>query len=150
MAAHDLDALIGGIGKSIKQALATVDEYGLQTFISHFESTPGAAGEPPALAPKMVTVPLPRPDGTYQARQIPVVALLHHSWLQIDELHVRMKVSMSTSEDSPRIKAEVGAAKREGSESPVHPETAEIDVSFKRGDPPEGLARIYTEYQKAI
>jgi hypothetical protein len=150
MATHNLNDLIGIIGKSLKEALDFVDEFSLNTFMSKFEEKPGDGNGPATIVPKTVKIPFPKPDGTYESKEIPVVSLLNHSSLQIEDLRIKMKVVFSSSAEENVLKAEVGPARPDNDEDEVKPEVAEIEVNFKRGLPPEGLARIATEFQKRV
>jgi Protein of unknown function (DUF2589) len=98
MPVESFDTLLGSIGTAVKQALQAVDEYAVESFMNNFELT-GDEAQP--LRPKMVDVPMPMPDGTFQVRQIPRLALMHHHSLRMDEIRIRFRVSLSRPRAAP-------------------------------------------------
>ena len=149
MATQDLDSLLKMIGKAVREALHAVDGHSVETFMGHFEQSAGAEGGPPEVKPKMVTVPFPTADGTYQQREVPTVALLHHHALQLEELRIKFRVALSEGEENQSVQVQLAPAAPADS-GPQDQQFADVEMYFKRGNPPEGLARVSSEYCKSL
>ncbi len=164
MSLHDLDDILTSIGHSIKQALDAVDQHSVTGFMNHFHSVKSADGST-QVKPKTVTVPLPKPDGTYAHREVPTASLVHHHSLQLDEMRLKFRVSLSHQEGSKTLKAEIKSAglpaqssqdqnghKTESSPTPTNSdsELAVIELHFKRGQAPEGVSRLVDQYHKNV
>lgn len=152
MAQHSLENLLAAIGQSIKWALNSTDQFALNSFMDEFDQTSNEKGEVSDVVPKMVKVPFPSSDGTWKVRDVPKAALLNHSSLQIDDLRVKMKVRITESKEGGPLQCELHTTNGEDDtqKAGISPTMAEIEVGFKRGDPPEGLAKITTELNKSI
>lgn len=157
MASHELEELLSTIGKSIRDTLKAVEEHSLTRYLEYFDSEEGSDGKL-KLQPKTVTIPVPAADGTYEPREIPIVALMHHSSLQIEELRLKFHVHMD-DEDDREGKARVHArlvplgvrSSHPGAEhAEEHSSFADVEVFFKRGEPNEGVARISGSYYKIL
>ena len=150
MPAQDLNNLVGGIGNSIREALHSLDAYNLHSFMQHFDSAPGEAGQADTVQPKTIALPMPTPSGKHETRHVPVVALLNHSSLQLQEIRIKLRVTLSSQEENKPLMAEVAPLKPQAGDEDTQPNTAEIELYFKRGDPPEGVSRVLTEYHKQL
>ena len=152
MAQHTLESLLAEIGRSIKWAVDATDHFGLQSFMDQFEETKDANGNTTGIQPKTVQIPLPKPDGTYEPREIPTAALLHHSSLQIEDVRIKLHVEITEAEEGKPLRCAMRAARGEEArdKESISPTMAEIEVGFKRGDPAEGLARASSEFHKTI
>ncbi len=159
MAAQNLDKLIATLSKSIRDALNAVEEQSIHTLMDHFEVVVGQNGQK-TVTPKMITMPFPMADGSFKPRDIPSVALLHHNALQMEELRIKFRVGLSDSSGtesvqvelapSPPVRMERAPSADPGSETQDGSNFAEVDIFFKRGEPPEGTARVIREYNKCI
>lgn len=160
MAQQDLEDLIATLGKALKESLNAVEEQSINTFMDHFETATDENGKQ-TVRPKMITMPFPTASGEYVTREVPKVALLHHNSLLIEELRIRFRVSLSQEDGgAASLQAElapgasISVAATPGEEPPPGPSHAsnfaEVDIFFKRGEPPEGTARAIREFNKAV
>jgi hypothetical protein len=125
----------------------------------HFETVTQADGAT-ATRPRMVSVPLPAPDGTWRTREVPEVALMHHHALQIEEVCLKFRVTMFEGDVSgvmvelsrpadPSTALWSHAEPGRAAQAPA-PGSAEMEILFRRGDKPEGIARVSGEYHKTL
>lgn len=97
---------------------------------------------------RVVSIPLPTPDGGTAMRDIPLFALVPHREITIDELTVRMKVSLGevvpSGEEAraPSMTAQLASSRGEN--------FADVEIKFKGCDPVEGVARINDALVKRI
>ncbi|MCY1013934.1 DUF2589 domain-containing protein [Nannocystis pusilla] len=158
-----LDELLATISGGIGDTLRAVEDHALTRYLDFFEAGPTVDGETP-LVPKTVSLPVPAADGSYQLRKIPIVALVNHNSLQIDELKLKFRLELdeAASQDGPvKILARLapmrsyaapasragrtGRARRTPADS-----FAEVEVHFKRGEASEGIARLAAHYHKLL
>ena len=141
-----LDDLFKGIYRSVVEAQNAIEQHYLGEVTEDYFEKDGS--------PKMVKVQLPGSEGIMREVLIPAITLVPHNGLSIDEVSIKMKVKLSTSEDAPETKGSKVSrvrqiisdfSNREGGK-----ELATITVKFKGGDPPEGLARIKDNLIKLI
>lgn len=148
MAEITLADLLRGLGEAVRGAQVDVEAHSLDEYRKLLDGGPSdAAG---GAQPQMIGLPLPRLDGSYATRNIPVATLMHHYSVVLDEVRIRFSARLGWNEREGKVTVELAAPKKpldtEGSEAPV----AEIELLLKRGDTPEGTARATQELLKAI
>jgi hypothetical protein len=126
-----------------------VDEHSVRSFMTYFETVPRADGVT-APTPRMVSVPLPAADGTWRTREVPEIALMHHHALQIEEVRLKFRVTMSEGEVGQGVMVELSRPADPSAAQAVAPGSGEVEILFRRGDPPEGIARVSGEYYKTL
>jgi hypothetical protein len=78
---------------------------------------------------------------------IPLVTLLKHDALHLEEVRLKMAFRASWNEESNAFALDlVIPAAGEAAEGSAQ----EIQLLFKRGDPPEGIVRVNNELTKVI
>ncbi|WP_434425121.1 DUF2589 domain-containing protein [Nannocystis pusilla] len=159
-----LDELLATISRGIGDTLRAVEDHALARYLDFFEAGPTTDGDTP-LVPKTVSLPVPAADGSYQLRKIPIVALVNHHSLQIDELKLKFRLELdeAASEAGPvkilarlapmrSYAAPAGPGGKDGESAPTQPADsfAEVEVHFKRGETSEGIARLAAHYHKLL
>lgn len=153
MASINLDSLIAGLSLAIHQAQTALDKQVAAQYLSYFETlppVPPALGEPaaqPAIRPRMVTLPIPLGPGHYQNREIPMVALVQHQSLALEEVHLKLWLGTSTNTKDGQLLVELGTPDKDGE---GRSNVGAIELHFKRQDRPEGMSRVTAEFIKRI
>jgi hypothetical protein len=151
MAAILFDDILTGLSQAIQKAQAAIDAQHYETFkalLSAEENTEDDQGNrTQAIKSRTVLLPMLKPDGTTVVRKIPLVTLLKHDSLHLDEVRIKMAFRASWNEKTNGMSLDVVIpAEGESAEGP----SQEIQLVFKRGDPPEGIARVNNELTKII
>lgn len=96
---------------------------------------------------RTVAVPMPGPDGKAIVRDVPLFALVPHNQMAMDRLRIEMHVAIDRAgcTGSDRLAVRLGAVPRD-----EPPPLARIEITFKRAEMPEGVARLYNEIVKFI
>jgi hypothetical protein len=148
MAEITLADLLRGLGEAVRGAQVDIEAHSVDEYRRLLDG--GQADAAGGAQPQMIGLPLPRLDGSYATRDIPIAALMHHYSVVLDEVRIRLSARLGWDEREGKITVELAAPKRprdtEGSQAPV----AEIELLLKRGDTPEGTARTTKELLKAI
>jgi hypothetical protein len=163
-----MEKLFAAIGSAMNEAQYAVEEGALIRYLRHFQAPLKAGGArqtggdgdfDDAITPKMQNIDIPNPDGSGVSRRlrVPLVTLYNHSTLELDQVKLRMKVSTSVDKDSGDLRVEIGPLKaaanpaadgeaQESKEDGLH----EIELTFKRKDASEGIARVTQEAVKLL
>jgi hypothetical protein len=144
-----LDDVIKGICIAIKDAQEAIDLYQLDQYKKCFAVAEGeeAAGQ----APRMLSLPIPQGDGSYKAKEIPIVTLMHHDSLHLDEVRFRMAVDSSWDEETSRMRIDMKSLSGETASDADNPKRhQEIELVFKRGESSEAVARLKDVFVKTI
>jgi hypothetical protein len=173
--------LLATIGQAIFEAQQSIKAYELSSYWRYFSAmTPDGdsapvrltgSGQPSMpdeatpdgsqpLMPKLQRIRIPYPDGNGAQNElnVPLLSLVHHSVLTLDEVKVRMKVSAFADEDSGALHVDVAPARHApaGTSGQEHvgtvpaPNEHEIELVFRRDAPSEGVARITQEITKLL
>lgn len=130
----ELSELIGAVGAGVQEAQALVERTAEREYLRYFQppAEEGAEGEGRALVPRTVKVTLPREDGTAAVLPVPLVALVNHAPLRLEQVRVRLNIAPTLT---GRGTVEVTAAPaEEGGHS--------LELLFQAGEPGEGAARL--------
>jgi hypothetical protein len=161
MSELQMGRLFAAIGLAMNEAQSAIETDALRRYWEHFQArnADGDKNSPGAMTPKTQAVEIPHPDGTGTLRElrVPLVTLFHHSILELDQVRLRMKVSVSADQDSGDLRVDVGPLRadnkrtgdsetEDGRESGVH----EIELTFKREEAPEGISRVTQEAVKLL
>jgi hypothetical protein len=125
------DAVVG----AVKRAQVEVQSGAEKKLAWYFPVNP-TTGKPEAL---MVKIPVPKADGTTEFKDIPLFALVPHHDIMIDQVSVRMKVSLLDLL-STGGKTDVRAKLAGPGTDPEF--MAEVEVKMKGTEPVEGIARL--------
>jgi len=148
MAEITLADLLRGLGEAVRGAQVEVEASSVDKYRRLLAGgQTDASGES---RPEMISLPLPRPDGSYATRDIPIAALMHHHSVVLDEVRIRLSARLGWNEKEHKVTVELAPPRRpkdtEGSQEPF----AEIELLLKRGDTPEGTTRTTKELLKTI
>lgn len=126
----ELSELIGAVGAGVQEAQALVERTAEREYLRYFQ--PPAEGEGRALVPRTVKVTLPREDGTAAVLPVPLVALVNHAPLRLEQVRVRLNIAPTLT---GRGTVEVTAA-------PAEKGGHSLELLFQAGEPGEGAARL--------
>lgn len=154
----ELSDLLKGIGQAIKEAQEHIEGHSLTTFSSYFSqelsSESSIDGKEKALRPKMLKLPMPF-RGEYIEKEIPIVSMVNHDSLHLDEVRIKMQVTGSwgskSQDESRKLFVNVEPVQNEcEAANGKEVNYAEIELVFKRGNSPEGVAKVLSEQNKTI
>ncbi|MEP7120219.1 MAG: DUF2589 domain-containing protein [Byssovorax sp.] len=135
-----LNELMNGIYVAVKRAQVEVQRGVDQKLDYYFPKNPHTALREPLL----VEIPFPTVDDKTELRKIPLFALAPHHDLMIDQVNIRMKVSLlralSPDDGTAARKVDIVATLAGPGADPDF--MAEIEIKLKGTEPVEGIARI--------
>ena len=135
----ELQELITGVGLSVHQAQAALEDAALRQYLDYF--LPAEEGSATGASRVPRTVLLNHPGGQEESPlKVPLVALCNHNAMRLEQVRVRLNVTPST-EDGQALKV-----------SPTPPEDNgnTIELLFQCGPPCEGIARINDSASQSI
>lgn len=142
----DIQELLHGIGVSVQNAHAAIEEHTTRDFINHYFEAVQSGESIDSFAPKMIKIELPKCNGM-EAKTVyaPLASLVPHTSLHMDS--VRVKLNMKVLSDA--------ADRFEVSTSDADPVTdnsqaGELEITYKCTDSPEGMARIDTQLSNLL
>lgn len=152
MADLDLFKLLTAVGSAVKEAQLELETSHLGHYLRHFEQVEDENG--PVLKPKMVRIEVPQPGGGVKLLSVPVVALVRHHALSLEQVTVRLAVTPAIDAETGHIRAALAPQAKLPTDAPdaqdAKPPRQEIELVFKRDDTPEGLARLSDEATRLI
>jgi hypothetical protein len=151
MAAILFDNIIQGLSQAIQKAQAAIDKYQYEVFKELLEveeyQDDGKGNRIRSVRTRTVSIPVFKPDGTSVVRDIPLVTLLKHDSLHLDEVKIKMAFRASWNDQSEGMTIDLVSS---GENDPAAEPAQEVQLVFKRGEPPEGIVRINNELTKII
>lgn len=138
-----LSQFVSAIYGAVKRAQVAVQANAQQKF-DYFFPESGNGG---TRVPRTVSVPFPQKDGGHAIQEVPLFALVPHHDLMVDEVNVRMKLSLLSLLGKQEY-ADLEAKLPSGGTSPDL--IADIEIRLKGVDPVEGVARINDAIVKRI
>lgn len=135
----ELRELIAGVGLSVQQAQAALEDAALRQYLDYF--LPAGDEDAVELPRTPRTVLLNRPGGQGGAPlEVPLLALCSHNAMRLEQVRVRLNVA-SAMEDGHALKVSPAPAEENGSA---------IELLFQCGSPSEGIARINESANQSI
>lgn len=135
----ELRELIAGVGLSVQQAQAALEDAALRQYLDYF--LPSDEGNSVSAPRVPRTVLLSQPGGQEGTPlEVPLVALCSHNAMRLEQVQVRLNVA-PCAEDGQNLKV-----------SPAPPEEngSTIELLFQCGSPCEGIARINDSANQSI
>ncbi len=128
----DLEHLIAGVGRSVQQAQASLDQACADQYLSYFLPPSDAPDAPGALTPRTLSLALP---GTQSSRvvELPLLALCSHNAMSFDQVTVKLNVALDTEQSKGSLEAVPVAAGQGGHQ---------IELVFRRQEPAEAVSRL--------
>jgi hypothetical protein len=147
----NIDSIFKGIAQAVKDAQVHIEHYSVERFSSYFEEEKQEKDGTSILRPKMVRMPMPNAKGEYIERDIPIITLMNHHALNLDEVKLKMQVSGSWDDKSNKLQVNVEPI-RHKTDSDKGKEVAytEIELVFRRADAAEGVCRTLKEHYKRM
>jgi len=147
----NIDSVIKGIAVAIKDAQGYIEDYSVKRFSDYFEEKKDKSSGAALIRPKMVRLPIPDAKGNYTEQDIPLVTLMNHHALNLDEVKLKMQVTGSWDDKSKKMMVNVEPIRRkEDSDKRKEVTYTEIELTFKRSDAAEGICRTLKEHHKAM
>lgn len=135
----DLENLITVVSSSVRQAQQNVEANNVAGYLNeYFEVTNDSEG---TISPKTQSVCIKNLSSP--KIEVPIVSLVNHSSMCLDQVKIKMNVIMSANSSN-----QIGVALSSGKEDGNNPITNEIELIYKRNDPSEGISRVTQETLK--
>jgi hypothetical protein len=146
-----IDKLIKEISNAIKDAQIHIENYALEAFQSCFMQKGSEKEEETACYPKMIKLPIPNSKGEFTEQDIPIVSLLHHHALFLDEVKLKLRVSCSLDTESENLHVNIEPTyhKKDTGEG-KEVSYADIELLFKRGETTEGISKIMQKHYNTM
>jgi hypothetical protein len=142
-----------GISAAIQHAQSAIDSYQLNVYKDYIKEKKSAAGdgvEKNITVLKTISMPLPQPDGTCKVREIPLVTLINHDSLHLEEVRIKVSLSALWDEAENNMMVDLNMPYNKTEENETGKPQQQIELIFKRGESPEGIARVINELSKTI
>lgn len=147
---QNLDYFIKSIGIAIRSAQEATERYSLETYRSWFVEEENEDGEM-TLRPITIKVTLPKNDGGYTDKEIPIIALLNHHSLTLDETRIKMSLIARWDDNQKSLVVESGPLPKESGEDGTKSlDRCEVELVFKGNQSGEGLARYVDKFIRDI
>lgn len=145
-----LDYFVKSIGIAIRSAQQETERYSLEAYQNWFVEEKDENGEV-SLKPRTIIVSWPRNDGTYEPKRIPIIALLNHHSLTLDETKIRMSLISRWDEEKKQVIVESGPLPQESNGNNNQSiDRCEIELTFKGNPSGEGVARYIDKFVREI
>lgn len=133
----DMSKLVSSIGIAVQQAQHHIEEHQAQQYLHYFDASGSENGEQEqGLAPKTCLLNLP---GEGEAVQVPLLSLVHHNNMNLDQLTIKFRVDMAEMKEG--IDLQTGACTKSEAEAAASG-SGEVELIFRQSPAPEGIARI--------
>lgn len=142
-----LDHFIKSIGIAIRSAQEETERYSLEAYKNWFVEEEAEDGDI-RLKPKTIMVSLPKNDGTYAEKEIPIIALLNHHSLTLDETRIKMSLISRWDDHEQKLVVESGPISSEGDGKSL--DRCEVELIFKGSTSGEGVARYVDKFIRDI
>lgn len=140
-----------GISKAVKEAQELIEDQSRESFNRYFVTESIKENEPTALRPKMMKIQIPNVVGEYVEKNIPIVSLVNHHSLQLEEVRLKMQVSGSWNNEKNRLMVTIEPIRHDlDTDERKSEKYIELDLTFKRNDAPEGVQRVLLEHYKIL
>lgn len=128
----DLEHLIAGVGRSVQQAQASLDQACADQYLSYFSPPSDALGAQSVLTPRTLSLALP---GAQKSRvvEVPLLTLCSHSAMSFDQVTVKLNVALDAEQNGGSLEAVPVAAGQGGHQ---------IELVFRRQEPAETVSRL--------
>jgi len=141
--------LIKSLGVSISEAQNDIDQFTLRKYANYFTEEKSEDGRI-TLIPKSVSLPLPHTD---EIIDIPIITLVNHTTLAIEEVEIRISVNASWNPQSEEVEIDVSPivpTKDSAATDGVNPHNmSQIILKFKTTVVAEGILKhAETHYQE--
>lgn len=130
-----LEQLAAAIGTSVQAACRAAEESALRLYWEQFDREDSQG----AYLPRTVQLLLPvsaQPGAERRRLEVPVTALLEHRSMRLDEVKISLPLTPVDGEDLAQPLFRLGGTADDG-------RTSTLELTFRGGDAPEGLARLH-------
>lgn len=135
----ELKELIAGVGLSVQQAQAALEDAALRQYLDYFLPAGDDAGSVAPRSPRTVLLSQPGGQGGTPL-EVPLVALCSHNAMRLEQVRVRLNVE-SCAQDGKTLEISPAPAEENGST---------IELLFQCTSPCEGIARINDSASQSI
>lgn len=144
----EMSRLITALGLAVSQSQREIEQQTIRNFMEYFtaaDSQASTSGAAAPLAPQSLLFCLPAAQGETQMIEVPVAALALHGGIGLERVKINLKVTPHFG-DGGQVVTDLTALENGGSAE----EGSHMELVFQRSEPPEGIARLYTELCKFI
>ena len=133
-----MDDLISAVGSCVQRAQAAIEQAAVDQYMEYFEQPVLSRGMPDEdepdgmLKPRTLDVALPGEEGEDRTVQVPLVALVNHNTLRLDQVKVKMNIIPTT----------LGQGQVEIEAAPPGKEGHSVELVFQADGVNEAVARI--------
>ena len=156
MAELSFKDLFTTIGRAIQDAQQAIELHSYNNYWQYFSAATPANDLPTEdiMQPKIKKVILPGSgsDGVNREMLVPVVALVNHAPMSLEEVKVKLKVKTITPAAN-QLQLDLGAltaADDVSTDADKQDDANIIELTFKKAQPTEGIARITQEAVKIL
>jgi hypothetical protein len=140
-----IEELIKSLGVSVREAQYLINKFSLVKYAEYFTEEHRDSSTV-VLTPRCISFPLPHTD---EKIDVPIITLVNHSSLELEEVEIKMVVNTSWNPKSQQVEVDVspmvpGNKLPEGDESSHN--TTHINLKFKIGPSAEGIAKHVESY----
>lgn len=130
----ELSQLIEAVGVAVQQAQSGVERTAVEEYLRYFRDPEGKeqSGQGKLLFPQTVEVALPGEDGTLTPVSVPVVALVNHDPMRLEQVRVRLNIAPVLD----------GTGELQVSAAPAQESGHSLELLFQAGEAGEAAARI--------
>ncbi|MDO5558491.1 MAG: DUF2589 domain-containing protein [Oscillospiraceae bacterium] len=137
----NLEDLISSVSSSVRQAQSSVEKNNVKQYVdTYFKKLKDSDG---SLTPVTKAFKIKSSDSS--KIDVPLVSLVNHSTVTLDQVNIKMNVIMSVNSSN-----QIEAALTASSDNCETNMASEIELIYKQKDPAEGLARVTQETLKLI
>jgi len=107
-----LDTLINGVSESVTKVHERMEAHDIAMIENYMDMELDEEGDVIGLNPKMISIALPDKEGNYTKRQIPLVALVNVSSIELDSIKVKIGFNAGWNPKDDSMEVNVGATKK--------------------------------------
>lgn len=136
-----LQEMLASVGASVQQAQRYLEDNAVNTFFKQYfnrEAVENMDSAKPSWTPKTQPVTLIRPGGESAKIDVPVLTLVNHDVMGLEEVKVKLRLDLEENDKTGELYAR--AACCDGSVG-AH----EVELTFQRHVETEGAARVTQE-----
>ncbi|WP_420628425.1 DUF2589 domain-containing protein [Candidatus Leptofilum sp.] len=144
-----LDNLLAALSISIHRANEILKESSIDEFSKYFDETHDEEGQVSSYTPTSIPLKVPAGDGSHKVIDVPIVALLHHHAMALE--NVKVEINLKTvywEEENEMLAVRVGPLDQE--ENQPSGISASFVLDFKLNETPEGKSRTYDNFIKHL
>jgi Protein of unknown function (DUF2589). len=151
MSEIEIGSLMNGISKAIKEAQELIEDQSRESFNRYFVTENTNKKDSVPLRPKMMKIQIPNVAGEYVEKNVPIVSLVNHHSLQLEEVRLKMQVTGSWDSETNKLMVTIEPIRHDlDANERKYEKYIDVDLIFKKNDAPEGVQRILLDHYKVL